>query len=131
MSFNQIMLVELKMKKVILIAISLIVGFSSNTFAKTVKINYSGSPVSKNVQLAKDDVVMINTSVKVGTKVMINVSPVGNCDINSFTFNSSLENVTPGRKGGFADQMYTGANPGWVSYTYTGPNNITAKFELK
>lgn len=108
----------------------LVLLVSCNLFAKTINISYSGKPVLDVVQLAKGDVVMINTSVNVGTRVMIRVSPVGEVNINEFKFTSSMENVTPDRTGSFLDQMFTGANPGWISYTYTGANDVKAKFEL-
>lgn len=118
------------MRKVRLLFICMTIGLSFNAYAKTIDISYSGAPVTKSVRLSKGDVVMINTSVDVNTKVLIKVTPVEKVSDHSFTFTSSMEAVSPGRDGAFVDQMYTGANPGWLSYTYTGDNKVEAKFAL-
>jgi len=118
------------MNKIILIAI-LLLSASSNIFAKTIDISYKGSSLTKKMQLSTNDVVMINTTVNIGTRVLISVKPISHVPSHSFTFKSSMMGVNPNRIGEFTDQMYTGANPGWVSYTYTGDKNVQAQFILK
>ncbi len=113
-----------------LVSAILLLAFSGSLFAKTINIPYAGKAITQDVELAKGDIVMINTTVPIGTRVMTSVSPVGQVNDKEFTFTSSMENAPSDRSGAFLDQMYTGANPGWVSYTYTGMNDVKATFKL-
>ena len=116
------------MKKIALLVALLIAGCSNSP--KTLHVAYNGNAVNEKLHLAKGDVVMIDTTVPIGTRVLIEVYPNNNVDANNLTFTSSMENASPNRQGKFVDQMFTGANPGWVSYTFTGDKAADVVFNL-
>ncbi len=117
------------MKKIALLTVFLIAGCSNSP--KSLHLAYNGNALNEKMHLAKGDVVTIDTSVPVGTKVLIEVSPNdNNADANALTFTSSMENAPPNRQGKFVDQMYTGANPGWVSYTFTSDKSADVVFNI-
>ena len=120
------------MQKSTLVSTLLALGISSSALAQTIHIQYNGTPVKTEVHLEKNDVVMIDTTVKVGRHFFV----VGNSknqsaeEIANFHFNSSVVGVEPEREGEFVDSIFAGANPGWVSYTFTGEKAIDAVFTI-
>lgn len=119
------------MKKLIIVAGMLVsLGVYGMACAESKDISYDGKPVTEEIHLAKGDKVTINTTVPVNTKVIIDVQPKCDCAAAGFLFESSMENVDPKRKGGFIDNMFTGANPGKVTYTFTGEYEMDATFKI-
>lgn len=117
-------------KSMIVSALAITLGLSTMAFAQSKDISFNGKAVTEEIQLSKGDKVTITTHVPVGTKVIIDVQPKCTCAEAGFLFESSMKNVAPKRKGGFSDTMYTGANPGTVSYTFTGEYPMVATFQI-
>ena len=120
------------MQKSIILSTLLALGISSTALASTTHINYNGSRVDTDLHLKKNDVVMIDTTVKIGEHFFVearlkNRTPT---EMANFTFNSSVVGVHPERRGEFWDSIFTGASPGWVSYTFTGENETDAVFSI-
>ncbi|MDQ2993646.1 MAG: hypothetical protein M3R00_01695 [Pseudomonadota bacterium] len=116
------------MKSYLLISALFALGISTNTLGATTNIKYDGTAVTKEIRLTKDDTVVINTTVPVNTKFMVSIklkkkSPI---EIANFNFESSVVAVTPYRQGEFVDRIFAGANPGSVTYTFTGKNDSDA-----
>jgi hypothetical protein len=120
------------MQKSIILSTLLALGISSHTLAKTTHINYNGTRVDTALHLKKNDVVMIDTTVKIGEHFYVEakLKNPSSAEKANFTFNSSVVGVEPERQCEFWDSIYTGASPGWVSYTFTGKNETDAVFSI-
>lgn len=122
------------MKKIILLSAILATGVSATTYAKTIDIDFDAhNAISQNLHLEKDDVIMLHTTVPVGVGFMVEVKPTAMTEenISNFNFMSSVVGVEPARQGGFVDFIYAGANPGWVSYTFTGEQPTDVIFQVQ
>lgn len=121
------------MKKLILMSSMIALGLSASVFAKTTHIKFDGAHVTKVISLKKNDVVEINTTIPVGNCFLVSAAPKVMTDYNSqnFTFISSVENVPPERNGLFMDRICAGANPGFVTYRFTGKKHVIAIFDVK
>ena len=103
---------------------------SGNVLADSVSVQYKGSMLTQSFTLSTGDVVTVNTSIPVSTRMLITMTPGGH-PACSHCFNSSVMNVQPERGANFVDTVYTGANPGWLTYTYVGKDPMTFSMQIQ
>lgn len=123
-------ILEVTMKKLTTIALVALLALSNVAFAKDFYLKYDGKPVEKNMHLNKGDVVHIDTTIPVNTQFFVTATTVGQPDEGNFKFKSSVVGVVPERNDAFTDSIWTGANPGKVTYEFAGDEAVDANFAV-
>jgi len=120
------------MKNSLYVTVLSLLLLSSGVFAEAFHMQYYGQTIDQVLHLKKGDVVAIDTYIPVNTRfrVVADVPPMNAEAMDNFIFSTSLDSVGPYRHYPFYDNVLTGANPGWMTYTFQGDKEIDAHFRI-